>query len=205
MLRAFALVLLVACNASTPAAIEETREPETENVADNNVENNVDDNVSDEVTRGEADIDGGVLVRFVLDRDSIPANVATATHAEARVTGKLYVFNGSSSTQTLDFETPASFELTWTFTREDGAVFVPTFLPPPMPPPGGRPQTHLELRAGKEEAVANLGGISGFYRQGEAINSFGPLSPGRYEVRVTGVRLSPSGTFDAEPVVLTAR
>ncbi|MFK7999981.1 MAG: hypothetical protein AB8H86_10300 [Polyangiales bacterium] len=202
MLRAFTLVLLVACDSSTPAAIEEPTQPETRavNVMNDNVENNVDDNVSDEVN-----IEGEVVVRFVLDRDSIPANVAMATHAEARVTGKLYVFNGSTTTQTLDFETPASFELTWTFTREDGAVFVPTFLPPPMPPPGGRPQTHLELRAGKEEAVANLGGISGFYRQGEAINTFGPLSPGRYEVRVAGVRLGPSGTFDAAPVVLTAR
>lgn len=192
-----ALLLLVACTGSTPEAraAQETRQSD----------DNVEDNVGDEVTGGEADIEDGVLVRFVLDRDSIPANVATATHAEARVTGKLYVFNGSTNTQTLDFETPASFDLTWTFTREDGAVFVPTFLPPPMPPPGGRPQTHLELRAGKEEAVANLGGISGFYRQGEAVNTFGPLSPGRYEVRVAGVSLGSGTTFDAAPVVLTAR
>jgi hypothetical protein len=105
----------------------------------------------------------------------------------------------------VDFATPTTSELTWTLTREDGAVFVPTFLPPALLPQGGRPRTQFLLQAGKGRAFANVGGISGFYPQGEATDNGAPLPPGRYEVQVSGVTLGSDAALSAPPVSLTAR
>ena len=50
-----------------------------------------------------------------------------------------------------------------------------------------------------------MGGISGFYRQGEHTDTWAPLPPGHYEVQVSGVTLAPGATFATPPVSLTAR
>lgn len=153
-----------------------------------------------------ATVGDSLSVRVVLDRATMPANANPSVDLSARLDATLHLRNGGDEAVTVDTVIPAAFELEWTITASDGTVWRPTFLPPPVPPPGGRPRTTVTVPAGGEAEVAALHGISGFRRETAAPGSRMPLPAGTYEVVVSEIRLgddAPPRT--APPVTLVVR
>ena len=141
-------------------------------------------------------------IRFEPARSTFPAGAEPQRSIEARLEGVLRVRNGSDAPVEIVAVIPAAFELEWRLLAADGTVWRPTFLPPPMPRPGGRPPRRFTLGPGAEELLTTLHGISGFFREGAEPSTFGPLPVGRYELVIGGVRLGEGPPLETAPVTL---
>lgn len=187
-----ATLLLVGCGGAAPATGEDTAasegEPDREEEAP--------------MTDQTPAPDGSIGVRLALDNPRIPAMTSPATATEARLDATLFV-RGAPGTS-LTFVLPVAHELDWTLTAADGERWEPTFLPPPVPRPGGPPTTTVTIPESGEVRVGVVHGISGFRRTGADDWQEG-LPAGTYEVRVSGFDLGDGARRAAPPVTLTVR
>ncbi|MFK7986800.1 MAG: hypothetical protein AB8I08_12315 [Sandaracinaceae bacterium] len=145
---------------------------------------------------------GGLAVRVELERSHIPAMTSPSASIEARV--EVNVFVRAAPGTEIDAAVQMAHELTWTFTADDGTAWEPTFLPPPMPMPGGPPHHVVTLDDSGEARLGRISSISGFHRPDE--EGFQPgLPAGEYRVAVGGFVLGDGPPLDAPPVTLTVR
>ena len=150
----------------------------------------------------------GVSLRAELPHPEMRAGSNPDVDADARLEPILYVVNGTDAEVAVSTMTYAAFQLDWAIEAEDGARFDVTFLPPPVPPPGGIPPRELSVPPGGEAELNRLFGVSGYHRRddpppdGEWLRV---LPPGTYRVTVGGVRLSSGEVLSAPPVTLTVR
>ena len=145
-----------------------------------------------------------ITLRFQPAHPTIPIDADASTNEAARMSGAIYARLEGNGARDLEYEAFASFQLDWSLTRSDGARFIPMFMPPPMPPPGGIPRRTLHLEPGQDTLVTTLyGGISGFYEESAGPDAWGPLPAGRYEGVIRGVNVGtgPQATEPFEIVV----
>lgn len=198
-------LLLLACGptqATSPTGHESAAARDETETAESTATPPEDEGAGSDEQRAEPT--DGLSVRLVLDHPTMPANAQPATDERARLDATLFLRNDRPTPETVETVIPAAFECEWRLTAADGSVWRPTFLPPPMPRPGGRPRVTVRVPAHGEAEVAPLHGISGFTAEGDPAAERRPLPEGTYQVVVSEIRLG-DRTYVAPPVTLTVR
>lgn len=148
---------------------------------------------------------GDLSIRVQLQNPVMTAGADPNVDVTARLDGVVLVRNDGASRREITAPTPASFALEWRITDASGARWEPTFLPPPVPRPGGPPTRTLQLAPGAETELGLLHGVSGFRREGAPPDAWsGSLPVGTYTIAVSGIRLGDE-VLAAPPVQLTVR
>ena len=99
-------------------------------------------------------------------------------------------------------------DLTWLLvsSENEDERWLPTFMPPPMPPLTGIPVDEYRVSSGAEVEIAKLWGINGFMREGSDPSEGwqAHLPVGSYAVHVAGFVLEEE-RLDAPPIELVIR
>lgn len=144
-------------------------------------------------------------VRVQLENPVMTAGADPDVDVTARLDGVIHVRNDGASPREITAPLPASFALEWQITDASGSRWEPTFLPPPVPRPGGPPTRTLQLAPGAEAELGLLHGVSGFRREGAPPDAWNRTLPvGVYTIVVSGIRIGDE-LFIAPPVQLTVR
>jgi hypothetical protein len=148
---------------------------------------------------------GELSVRVELEHPVMRAGADPTVAIEARLDAIVYVVNHGTAARELTVPIPASHGLEWRVTDGAGARWELTFLPPPVPRPGGPPMTTVQLPPGGEARLADLYGVSGFRREGARPDEWTGTPPaGTYSIVVSGFRLG-GEPLAAPPVELVGR
>lgn len=140
--------------------------------------------------------------RLVLVHPVMPAHGDPMRDPTARLDARLIV-EGPPGART-EMVLPLASELDWSLTAADGSRWTPTFLPPPVPRPGGPPRTRVVIPEAGEVEVGTVHGVSGFSREGADDWQEG-LPAGTYVVNVSGIDLGDGVGRAAPPFTLTVR
>jgi len=144
-------------------------------------------------------------VRVELEHPMMTAGADPMTEIEARLDAIVYVVSHAATERELTVPVPASHELEWRVVDASGARWEVTFLPPPVPRPGGPPRTTVRVPAGGEARLADLYGVSGFRREGAPPDQWTGTPPaGTYSIVISGFRLG-GEPLTAPPVQLVVR
>lgn len=190
--------LLAACGSPSPPAPVEPAAAEPPDPAPA-------DEPTDEPAGDDEVPTTGLSIRIDLLHPEMPANGDPSVDLEARLDATLVLVNGEPSPRTVTAPIPSAHELDWIVEAEDGTRWRPTFLPPPVPRPGGPPTATVTVPAGGEARFCDLHGISGFRREDQATADRRPALPrGRYRVTVSGFALGDE-RLAAPPVALRVR
>lgn len=148
---------------------------------------------------------GELSVRVELEHPIMRAGADPSVDIDARLDAIVYVRNHGPSERELTVPIPATHELEWRVTDGSGTGWELTFLPPPVPRPGGPPTTTVRIEPGGEAQLADLYGVSGFRRAGAPPDAWtGTPPPGTYTIVVSGFRLG-GESLTAPPVQLVVR
>lgn len=146
-------------------------------------------------TSADSPASGPIVARFVLDHPVMAAKSDPSVDVESRLDGTLVLKNAGREPVIVTGKVPAAFMLSWEILGRDGSRFEPTFLPPPMPRPGGWPKRTETIAPGQELPFAALHGVSGYRRVGQADSTWYRVLPvGSYTIVVSGLRFdAPAG------------
>jgi hypothetical protein len=160
------------------------------------------DSASEPSRRGEP-----IAARFELDHPLMRADASPEVDIDARLDGRLVLRNDGAAPFTVRVTHYVGHELEWSITAADGTCFTPTFLPPPVPRPGGPPIVEQTLAPGEERELVSLHGVSGYHRCGARDGTWYRVLPaGTYTIVLSDIRVEGvDAPISTAPGTLTVR